>query len=510
MGDSSLASKVAAGAAWLMLWRLVSRGVGLASTLVMARILVPGDFGLVAMATAFAATVEALSEVGVQDALVRHSDSDRRLFDAAFTIQAGRALMTGAIIALSARFASHWFDEPRLTSMLLVLASVAALAGFENIGIVEFRRAMQYDVQFKLLFWPRLLQFIVTLGVALLLHSYWALVLGILAAKLARIWMTYRVHSYRPRIRIHGWRELAGFSFWTWASCIVGIIWTKVDPFVLGPAIGPAQLGVYLLALELAILPISEIIQPIADALFTGFATAQKSGESSVHHAPQVAAALLICIMPFTIGISCTSGYLVAGLLGPKWAAASTLISIMAWLCLFSPLTWVASAVLVANGHVQRNFYGRAAAAITRLAVLLAAISITDRLDVVAATVTVCVGIESCAFVLLLVGLRGVRLQQVAGTVLRSTVAGAVVLLVTILAGLAWQPVAISSVPALLDGAVIGIAIVVGFFVVLAALWQVGGRPVGAETEMLGLAARYSKLGLRIGRLRRHPEKQPP
>ena len=93
--------------------------------------------------------------------------------------------------------------------------------------------------------------------------------------------------------------------------------------------------------------------------------------KSSAHHAPQVAAMLVIVIVPITITISCAAGYVVAALLGPHWVAARPLVAIMAWLCLFAPLSTVCNTVLIANGHMARAFSGKAIATVIKVAVLL-------------------------------------------------------------------------------------------------------------------------------------------
>jgi lipopolysaccharide exporter len=65
-----------------------------------------------------------------------------------------------------------WFTEPRLVPLLLVLAAGSVISGFENIGIVEFRRNIRFDVQFRMQLFPRLLQVCVTIGLAVLLKNY--------------------------------------------------------------------------------------------------------------------------------------------------------------------------------------------------------------------------------------------------------------------------------------------------------------------------------------------------
>src|SRR4051794_18690202 len=91
---ASVGSRTALGAAWMIGWRFFSRLLGFFSTLVMARLLLPADFGLVAIATMLSTAVEALSEIGLRDGLVRHAEDSRALRDTAFTLQAIRGLLT--------------------------------------------------------------------------------------------------------------------------------------------------------------------------------------------------------------------------------------------------------------------------------------------------------------------------------------------------------------------------------------------------------------------------------
>ena len=491
MGGDLLASKTIIGAAWMVSWRLISRSLGLVSTLILARVLVPADFGIVAMATTFAAAVDALSQLGLQDALVRRVGDNSSILDTAFTLQVARAILISIIIAAVAPAAAWWFNEPRLTSVLFLLAASSLISGLDNVGVAEFRRAMRFDMQFRLLLAPRLFQIAVTISLALLLQSYWALLFGILVYQLAKTSMTYIIHPYRPRFSTLGWQELAAFSFWTWAASAASVVWDRVDPFVLGPAIGPTQLGLYLLAMELALLPVSEVVSPISDALFAGFASAQKKGKSSVHHAPQVAAALVIFVMPITVTISCGSGYVVAALLGPKWVQADTVVAILAWLCLFSPLSYVCNMVLVANGHVQRNFIGKVIASVAKLAVLIIAVKVTERVELIAAAMTICVAIESCAYTILLKGLGEVNLTPMVGPIVRSLFAGAFVMLILYRAGLAWQIVTMPALQAFMYCGLLGATVVSLYSIFSIVLWYLSGRPVGAEMRIVKLVEGY-------------------
>ena len=489
LATAGLASKTVIAATWLLTWRLVTRSLGLLSTVLLARLLTPADFGLVAIATALGAAVDSLSQLGLQDALVRRVGEGRHLFDTAFTLQLGRAVVTTCVVAGIAPFAAEWFAEPRLEWILVVLAGCTLVGGFENIAIVEYRRAMRFSVQFKLLSLPRLVQVACTVTAAVLLQSYWALMIGIGVSRMLRTMLTYWVHPYRPRLRLAGWQELWGFSVWTWAASTVAVMWDRAETFVLGPWLGTANFGLYLISLEMATLPTSELVDPTADALFAGFAAAQTQGQPSTQHAPLVAATLMMAVTPLAIIISAEASDIVAVLLGPKWTQAAPLISILAWLTLFSPMSYVCNVVLIANNFVRRAFCVRVVAACIKLAAMFAALSLTQRLDVIAGLITAAVVLESSVYMIALKGTGGIQLRTMVGPVLRILVSGVLILGALWGCGLAWQTDSLSTGLALARGSAIGVTVVVAYGALVWAMWLACGKPDGPEARLLALAA---------------------
>lgn len=497
--QGSLTRKTIIGAAWLLLWRVVTRSLGLMSTLVLARLLVPADFGLVAMATTFAFGIEALSQLGLQDALVRRREEGFDLHHTAFTLQLGRALVTAAVIAAGAPAAAWWFTEPRLEAVVLVLAGLTVLGGLENVGMAEYRRAMRFDVQFKVNMVTRLAGIATTIGCALIWANYWALLAGILVSSAARVAMSYRMHPFRPRLRLARWRELAGFSLWTWAAAVASLVWDRCDPFVLGPVFGTAKLGLYLLAMEIALLPVTELIAPAADALYSAFARAQKDGDSSLHHAPEVAGIILLGVAPVVVSVSAASGPIIEVMLGAKWAEAWPVVAVLTWLCMFSPYSFICSAALIANGYVRRNFLAKVTMSAIKLATLLVAVSLTDDPVVIGAAAAGCVAVESLLFLTLLPGTGLAQLRPALGGLARVIVATVLAIGAVSWSGLGWQPGTGSIGANLVRGFMIGGLGTGVFGLTVLLLWQAAGQPEGAETRLVQLAG-PRLAGSRVGR----------
>ena len=159
------------GAGWTVFMRFAVRFVGIVSTLILARLLVPADFGLVALATMLVAMLEAMSEFNFAIYLIRQQSADRSHYDTAWTLSALRGIIIALLLAALAPFAVDFFHEPRLENIVYAIALVTVLSGFTNIGIVDFQKSLEFHKEFQLLVYTRLCSFITTITLALLFRG---------------------------------------------------------------------------------------------------------------------------------------------------------------------------------------------------------------------------------------------------------------------------------------------------------------------------------------------------
>ena len=499
------------GAGWVVAWRGVSRLLGVANTIILARLLVPADFGLVAMAITFETSLLMMSAFPVQDALLRRTEAGTDLHNVAFTIQAVRALLTSLIIAAAAPIAADWFSEPRLTLLVLALAATTAVNGLANIGMVEFQRELRFDVQFKLQLLPAMLQMLATLGTAWLTRSYWALVVGLAVLRISTVVLSYRFHPYRPRLSLSGWRLLVGFSFWLWLGCLAGMVWGQVDTFVVGPVFGSAGLGLYVLAGQVASLPTTELIVPISTVLFAGFAYAQREGKTVAANPLTIVSVLLLLLAPMALVISAGAANLVAILLGNKWSAAAPLVAIAAGQCLFEPFIQVAGAALVARGHVRGQFVVTALSAALR-AVFVTLAALTGSLTMIIVATSAALG--SSAFLYAyplqsdLKGELGRFLASLARIALASTAAG----LMLIALGFGWEPAKNDlswHVAPFVNLGLLTTIVAATYTMTVLVLWFALGRPNGPERIVLNLLQEFTPIRW-LGGIHRRRTRTPP
>jgi lipopolysaccharide exporter len=119
------------------------------------RLLVPADFGLIALAAGFMQTIDGVMTLGVEVAVIRERAPSRDVYDTAFTINRLRGLLVGGLVAAAFPTAG-FFDEPRLAPVLLVVACLPVLDGAANIGAVDFRRDFAVHKEFAIMVLPKL------------------------------------------------------------------------------------------------------------------------------------------------------------------------------------------------------------------------------------------------------------------------------------------------------------------------------------------------------------------
>jgi len=327
---TGLRTSVIQGAVWAIALRWLMRLVGVANVAILARILGPSDFGLVAMATLVVGLIETWLAFGVDSALIQNANADRHDFDTAWTIR----LIQGVIIALlvvgASPIARAYFKEPRLGPLLAVLALGIVISGMSNIGVVMYRKDLRFQTEFWILAISKLLSFAVSVAAAFWLRNYWALAIGIVGGYTIGCVVSYVAHPFRPRFSLARWRKLWSFSQWVVVMNIVSYAETKADEVLVGGYTSAAQMGLYSVASDVGQMPSAELSAPLNRVLFPTFARLQaEPGRLAAAYTNALATVAMVTV-PAGIGLAMVAPEAVRVLLGEKWTNAAPLLAVLA------------------------------------------------------------------------------------------------------------------------------------------------------------------------------------
>ncbi|MGE0409808.1 MAG: lipopolysaccharide biosynthesis protein [Amphiplicatus sp.] len=325
-----LSARAARGAAWMLAARAVMRALGFVSTIVLARLLAPDDFGLVAVAVTAMQLLQGLTDIGASQAVVRFRDADRADLDTLFTLSAIRGAATTALLFAAAPLSAAFYQDPRMFWVFAGLAPYPFITGLINPKFHEFERDLDFSKEFISAAANKFIGVAISIAIALLYGSYLAIIIGLVASGLAQLAISYAMRPYLPRPTFQSFRKVLGFSGWLAGVSFVAALNNKLDAFVLARAVGPAGTGAYYIGMQLGETPTMEIAAPIARAIYPGLSALQ--GELARMRAAYLrgVAALGAVAMPAAIGFALVAYDLAPLLLGEKWAAAVPVIETIA------------------------------------------------------------------------------------------------------------------------------------------------------------------------------------
>lgn len=352
----SARAKVAKGATWLAAARFAVNSLGFLSSLILARVLVPADFGLVALAMSFLAITNSLTDLSLSAALISHPAPVSAHYDTAWSLGLCRGLLVAAAFAALGWIVAPVFGDPRLVDVMLALSLTIILSGLSNPRAIMLTKDLIFWQQFMLQVSQKIVGFAVSVAIAFTYRSYWALVLGTLAGQFAGTMLSYLVLPYRPRLRFSGFPDLFTFSSWMSLSAMLNTFNWRLDHFLIGGYVGQADLGYYTMGDTIASLPTRETAVPLVSTMFPALSRLAHSPERLAHAYIRAQSLITAIALPAGVGIALISEPLVHLVLGQKWAPSILVVQALGSVFAFQSMAVLAPPVAMATNQTRLLF----------------------------------------------------------------------------------------------------------------------------------------------------------
>jgi lipopolysaccharide exporter len=484
-------SRLLKGAIWISGARIVTNILSLVSTIVLARLLVPSDFGLVALGTTFLAIVTAVTDIPLTEALVQHRNPSDDHFHTAFTMTAARALIISLIFATMAWPAAVVYKDPRLVDVVLVLAVGMALNGFGNPRTIMLTKDLIFWQQFMLQVTQKLVALIVSVGVAIIFRSYWALLLGSIAGQIVGVGVSYTVLPFRPRLTFIHARELTSFSMWLTFSQIVNTINYRLDQLLIGTFLGKTELGFYVVGDNLAVIPTREATAPLTATVFPAFSRLADDKPRLAAAYTEAQALTTAVALPLGVGVAIIADPLVRLTMGENWLSAVFIIQALAAVFAFQTLGSLSQPLALATGQTPLLFKRDLQALLYRVPFILIGMYCYGLTGIVYARVFA----GSAGLFLntnIVTRITGLTFVEQIRTNARALVSSVFMATSATTLNQLFQPTldATRNTEEIVVLVLFSAAVYVGstFF-----LWAVSGRPTGPETELISMISKLAK-----------------
>lgn len=354
---SMIGKRVTSSMRWLVLAQMLGQGGAVLASLVVIRILEPTDYGLMAMAAVVLGLILLLNEMGLGSALIQQASLSRveleRVFGLLLVVNLGLALaLIGAAPAIAV-----FFDEPRVTPLIQVMALRLPLMALLVVPRSMLRRDMLFRRKAMVDLAGILSGSAATLVLALMGYGVWSIVVGILIGGVVEVIGTYIASPVRvwPAFSIRGMGQQCRFGGFVTLDRILWYSYSQADVVVLGRFLGPELLGVYSVAKRLASMPLDRLGGIVNEVGFSAYSSAHRDGLSVPEYYCKAARLASFFTFPLFFGMAAIAPEAIPVVLGEKWSPAVLPFQLLALVMPLRQLNVINTPALMGIGRPDVN-----------------------------------------------------------------------------------------------------------------------------------------------------------
>lgn len=332
--------------------------LGLGSTAVLARLLVPDDFGLIGMVTAVTGFVALFKDLGLSTATIQRDQVSHDQVSTLFWVNVALAVAAGMVVAALAPGIAWFFGKPELTGITLALSIGFLFGGLAVQHQALLRRQMRLTALAALSVVSMLVGIAVAIFAAVLGAGYWALVyqqVAMSVADAAGVWVVCR---WRPGLpcRRSGIRSLLAFGGHLTGFNIVNYFARNLDNVLIGKFWGPEALGFYAKSYGLLLLPINQINAPISSVAIPALSRLQNDPDRYRAYYLKAIGVVAAFGMPLVAFLFVAADQVVLAVLGPQWTATVPIFRALAPAAFLGTFNVATGWVFISLGQTDRQF----------------------------------------------------------------------------------------------------------------------------------------------------------
>ena len=319
-------------AAWLYALRMSDRILGLIATIILARMLTPKDFGVVAIGTLVIGLFEVFTRSGLQHALIQAPDVTMREVHAVWSFEVLRGAALSLLMYFGAPFIAGFFNSPDALPILQAMSVIPLLIFLLSAEYTLLLKEIRYKQIFLIDISGTIVRVATGIWLAYALRNVWALAIAIIAGYAARLVASFLVPPQLPRLV---WdfsviRRHFGYGRHIMTAGAGEYVYKQADSWFVGRVMGEAALGLYSKAYQLGNLPTTQLAEILQRVLFPSFAKLQKDGEALRQAYLKVHEVLALMVAPLMVGLALYAEPFVIFLLGDQWRAMIPAFQILA------------------------------------------------------------------------------------------------------------------------------------------------------------------------------------
>ncbi|HAE43564.1 MAG TPA: flippase [Clostridiales bacterium] len=351
--NSELHSKTVRAGIWSLIEAICLRGLQFVVGIILARLLLPEQFGLVGMLMVFMAIAQTFLDSGFGAALIHKQNISEKDICSVFYFNLLMGIVAAICLCVAAPYVSSFYNQPVLTPMLRALSLVLVINAFGLVQGVLLTRAIDFKMQTKVTIIASFLSGFIGIGMAYWGYGVWSLVAQQIANAIFRSFLLWIYNSWRPSwlFSFQSLQEMFGFGSRLLASGLLHTVFSNIYLVVIGKLFTPTDLGYFTRANGLQEFLSMTLSSVVGRVTFPVFSTIQNDPDRIKRGMKKALTILMLINAPLMIGLAVVARPLVLVLLTAKWAPCIPYLQLLALVGLLFPLHLINLNVLQALGH---------------------------------------------------------------------------------------------------------------------------------------------------------------
>ena len=350
---SSLKDKTVKGVIWSAVDRFSAQGIQFVFSILIARLLVPEDYGVIAMLNIFLAVSQTFIDSGFGTALIRKIDRTETDFSTVFYFNIAVAVFFYLGLFFAAPAIANFYNTPLLVPVTRVTAINLVIGSLSGIHNAKLSIAIDFKSRAKISIVSAVLTGAVGLWMAYSGYGVWALVVQTVFAGIIRTIMLWIIVKWYPKL-VFSWKsfkEMFSFGSRLLASGLLDTIYNNIYPLVIGKVFSPTTLGVYSKANSLAQFPSSNITSVLQSVTFPVLSTIQNEEDRLATAYKRFLRIAAFVVFPLMMGLSAVADPFIRLALTDKWEGAIYLLQIICFWMMWYPIHAINLNILQVKGR---------------------------------------------------------------------------------------------------------------------------------------------------------------
>ena len=348
--------------------------IQIASTMILARLLTPADFGLIGMVSVFTGFISLFKDLGLSMATVQRCDINHDQVSTLFWINLALSCVVMFLVASLSPIIAWFYREPRLLGITLALSVTLIFSGLTVQHQALLSRQMLFIRLIIIDIFSNLIGITVAVSMACMQFKYWSLVGMFGATSVTNFVLAWSLCAWRPGFpkQATGVSEMLGFGKSLAGFNILNYFSRNMDNLLIGRVWGSYALGVYSKAYGLLMLPIRQITSPIATVAIPALSRLQNDPVEFARYYYRATNTIALVTIPLILFMASLSKEFIIVVLGDQWIDAAIIFKVLTLAALFQPVVNPVGWVFVSLGQTDRQMkWSLVAAPLTVLSFLI-------------------------------------------------------------------------------------------------------------------------------------------